>query len=88
MSTRVSPCVLRVPREYSEYPQVEAHSTILYAGVRPEFRGAIACFLASTSKENRARFAQARPPARLRVLSVPCAASTLRECCKYPCVST
>jgi hypothetical protein len=39
---------------------VEAHSTILYAGVRPEFRGAIACFLASTSKENRARFAQAR----------------------------
>jgi hypothetical protein len=57
--------------------QVEAHSTILYAGVRPEFRGAIACFLASTSKENRARFAQARPPDGL-------VSTRGTLCCTYP----
>jgi hypothetical protein len=54
---------LRVPREYSECSQAQAHtgSPILYAGVRPEFRRAIACIPAATSKESRARFAQAHP---------------------------
>ena len=59
---------------------MEAHSTILYAGVRPEFRGAIACFLASTSKENRARFAEAR----LNPDGPVSTRSTLREYCEHP----
>ena len=44
--------------EDTEEEEVDDQSvgTILFTAVRPEFRGPVACFLASTSRENRERF--------------------------------